>query len=131
MYIGMIIFFAYFYTAVTFNPVDVADNLRRQGGYVPGLRPGRQTADHLDRVLTRLTLGGSIYLAIVCILPTVLISEAGVPFYFGGTGLLIIVGVTLDTVAQIEGHLMTQHYDGLMGPKTTQQKGRRGSLGDK
>jgi len=129
MYIGMIIFFAYFYTAVTFNPVDVADNLRRQGGYVPGLRPGRQTADYLDRVLTRLTLGGSIYLSIVCILPTVLISAYGVPFYFGGTGLLIIVGVTLDTVAQIEGHLMTRHYDGLVGPKTGQTKGRRGTLG--
>jgi preprotein translocase subunit SecY len=129
MYIGMIIFFAYFYTAVTFNPVDVADNLRRQGGYVPGLRPGRQTADYLDRVLTRLTLGGSIYLSVVCILPTVLISAYGVPFYFGGTGLLIIVGVTLDTVAQIEGHLMTRHYDGLVGPKGGQNKGRRGTLG--
>ena len=116
MYIGMIIFFAYFYTAVTFNPVDVADNLRRQGGYVPGLRPGRQTAEYLDRVLTRLTLGGSLYLSVVCILPTVLISAYGVPFYFGGTGLLIIVGVTLDTVAQIEGHLMTRHYDGIFGP---------------
>jgi preprotein translocase subunit SecY len=129
MYIGMIIFFAYFYTAVTFNPVDVADNLRRQGGYVPGLRPGRQTADYLDRVLTRLTLGGSLYLAVVCILPTVLISAYGVPFYFGGTGLMIIVGVTLDTVAQIEGHLMTRHYDGVVGPGKGSASGRRGTLG--
>jgi preprotein translocase subunit SecY len=129
MYIGMIIFFAYFYTAVTFNPVDVADNLRRQGGYVPGLRPGRQTADYLDRVLTRLTLGGAVYLSVVCILPTVLISSYGVPFYFGGTGLLIIVGVTLDTVAQIEGHLMTRHYDGLVGPGQGPAGGRRGTLG--
>jgi preprotein translocase subunit SecY len=129
LYIGMIIFFAYFYTAVTFNPVDVADNLRRQGGYVPGLRPGRQTADYLDRVLTRLTLGGSLYLAVVCILPTVLISAYGVPFFFGGTGLLIIVGVTLDTVAQIEGHLMTRHYDGVVGPGQGPAGGRRGTLG--
>ena len=129
LYIGMIIFFAYFYTAVTFNPVDVADNLRRQGGYVPGLRPGRQTAEYLDRVLTRLTLGGSLYLSVVCILPTVLISSYGVPFYFGGTGLLIIVGVTLDTVAQIEGHLMTRHYDGVVGPGQGSAGGRRGTLG--
>ena len=131
LYIGMIIFFAYFYTAVTFNPVDVADNLRRQGGYVPGLRPGRQTAEYLDRVLTRLTLGASLYLAVVCILPTVLISSYGVPFYFGGTGLLIIVGVTLDTVAQIEGHLMTRHYDGVVGPGQGggPSGGRRGTLG--
>ena len=114
LYIGMIIFFAYFYTAVTFNPVDVADNLRRQGGYVPGLRPGRQTAEYLDRVLTRLTLGGSLYLSVVCILPTVLISSYGVPFYFGGTDLIIVSA--LDTVAQIEGHLMTRHYDGVVGP---------------
>ncbi len=131
LYIGMIIFFAYFYTAVTFNPVDVADNLRRQGGYVPGLRPGRQTADYLDRVLTRLTLGGSLYLAVICILPTVLISAYGVPFFFGGTGLLIIVGVTLDTVAQIEGHLMTRHYDGVVGPGQGSGGGRRGTLGNR
>jgi len=128
-YIGLIIFFAYFYTAVTFNPVDVADNLRRQGGYIPGVRPGKQTADYLDRVLSRLTAGGAIYLAAVCILPTILITEYGVPFYFGGTSLLIIVGVGLDTVAQIEGHLMTQHYDGIMGAKATRSRGRRKGLG--
>ncbi len=128
-YIGLIIFFAYFYTAVTFNPVDVADNLRKHGGYVPGIRPGKQTAEYLDRILTRLTAGGSIYLAAVCILPTVLISMKGLPFFFGGTGLLIVVGVSLDTVAQIEGHLLTRHYDGLMGSQSDRGRGRRKPLG--
>lgn len=127
-YVGMIVFFAYFYTAVTFNPVDVADNLRKHGGYVPGVRPGKQTADYLDRILTRLTAGGSIYLAAVCILPTVLISSYGVPFYFGGTGLMIIVAVCLDTVGQVEGHLLTRHYDGILGPKSSKVKGRRSKL---
>ena len=129
-YIGLIIFFAYFYTAVTFNPVDVADNLRKHGGYVPGVRPGRQTAEHLDWILTRLTAGGAVYLAAVCILPTILITRYGLPFYFGGTGLLIVVGVSLDTVSQIEGHLLTQHYDGLMEAKVGRSKrGRRRPLG--
>lgn len=128
-YIGMIIFFAYFYTAVTFNPVDVADNLRKHGGYVPGIRPGKQTADYLDRILTRLTAGGSVYLAAVCILPTVLISMKGLPFFFGGTGLLIVVGVSLDTVGQIEGHLLTRHYDGLMGSQSDRGHGRRKPIG--
>ena len=127
-YVAMIIFFAFFYTALTFNPVDVADNLRRQGGYVPGIRPGKQTADYLDRILNRLTTGGSIYLATVCVVPTVLVSQFGVPFYFGGTGLLIVVGVSLDTVAQIEGHLLTRHYDGLMDKKTKRVRGRRQRL---
>ncbi len=128
-YVGLIIFFAYFYTAVTFNPVDVADNLRKHGGYVPGIRPGKQTADYLDRILTRLTAGGSVYLAAVCILPTVLISMKGLPFFFGGTGLLIVVGVSLDTVGQIEGHLLTRHYDGLMGSQSDRGRGRRRPLG--
>ncbi|MCB9777356.1 MAG: preprotein translocase subunit SecY [Alphaproteobacteria bacterium] len=127
-YVVMIVFFAYFYTAVTFNPVDVADNLRKHGGYIPGVRPGKQTADYLDRILTRLTAGGSIYLASICILPTVLISNYGVPFYFGGTGLLIIVSVALDTVGQIEGHLLTRHYDGILGPKSSKVKGRRSKM---
>lgn len=127
-YVTMIVFFAYFYTAVSFNPVDVADNLRKHGGYIPGVRPGKQTADYLDHILTRLTAGGSLYLAAVCILPTLLVSNYGVPFYFGGTGLLIIVGVCLDTVGQIEGHLLTRHYDGILGPKSTKVKGRRGKL---
>ncbi len=129
-YIALIIFFAYFYTAVTFNPVDVADNLRKHGGYVPGVRPGKQTADYLDWILTRLTAGGAVYLAAVCILPTILITNYGLPFYFGGTGLLIVVGVSLDTVAQIEGHLLTRHYDGLMETKVGKgRKGRRRPLG--
>ncbi len=129
-YVGLIVFFSYFYTAVTFNPVDVADNLRKNGGYVPGVRPGKQTADYLDRILTRLTGGGSVYLAGVCILPTVLTSVYGLPFFFGGTGLLIVVGVSLDTVAQIEGHLLTQHYDGLLGSGSGRSKGRRKPLGN-
>ena len=128
-YIGLIVAFAYFYTAVTFNPVDVADNLRKHGGFVPGLRPGKQTAEYLDRILTRLTAGGAVYLAAVCILPTILITEYGLPFYFGGTGLLIVVGVSLDTVAQIEGHLLTRHYDGLMGSKAGRSRGRRKPAG--
>ena len=128
-YAALVIWFAYFYTAVTFNPVDVADNLKKQGGYIPGIRPGKQTADFIDRLLTRLTTGGAIYLAAVCILPTFLISSAHLPFYFGGTGLLILVGVSLDTVAQVEAHLMTRHYDGLMGPKGQRVKGRRRLMG--
>ena len=122
-YVILIVGFTFFYTAVTFNPVDVADNLRKSGGYVPGIRPGPQTAEYLDRVLMRLTTGGAIYLSVVCILPTILISEMGVPFYFGGTGLLIIVGVCMHTVAQIEGHLLSQHYDGTGGSNTP--RGRR------
>lgn len=128
-YIALIIAFAYFYTAVTFNPVDVADNLRKHGGFVPGIRPGKQTAEYLDRILTRLTAGGAVYLAAVCILPTILITEYGLPFYFGGTGLLIVVGVSLDTVVQIEGHLLTRHYDGLMGSKAGRSRGRRKPAG--
>ncbi len=115
-YVALIIFFAYFYTAMMFNPVDVADNLKKHGGYIPGIRPGKQTAEYIDRLLTRLTSAGAIYLAAVCILPTILITEYGVPFHFGGTGLLIVVGVSLDTVAQVEAQLLTRHYDGLQGP---------------
>lgn len=115
-YVGLIVFFAYFYTAMMFNPVDVADNLRRHQGYIPGIRPGKQTAEYIDRLLTRLTAAGALYLAAVCILPTILVTRWGVPFYFGGTGLLIVVGVSLDTVAQIEAQMLTRHYDGLQGP---------------
>ncbi len=123
-YVALIVFFAYFYTAITFNPVDVADNLKRHGGYIPGIRPGKQTADHIDWLLTRLTAGGAIYLAAVCILPTLLIAKYNVPFYFGGTGLLIVVGVSLQTVAEIEAHLLTRHYDGVMGSKPGRISGR-------
>lgn len=124
-FVGLIIFFAYFYTAMMFNPVDVADNLRKNGGYIPNIRPGKQTAEYIDRLLTRLTGAGAVYLAAVCILPTLMISEWGVPFYFGGTSLLIVVGVSLDTVAQIEAQLLTRHYDGIQGPRSSGGGGRR------
>jgi preprotein translocase subunit SecY len=125
LYVLLIVFFAYFYTAVTFNPVDVADNLKKYGGYIPGIRPGKTTADHIDHVLSRITFGGAIYIALVCVLPTLLIDKMGVPFYFGGTALLIVVGVALDTVQQIEGHLITRHYEGFTGPRGPRIRGRR------
>jgi preprotein translocase subunit SecY len=123
LYIGLIIFFCYFYTAVTFNPVDVADNMKKFGGYIPGIRPGAKTADYIDRILTRITLGGAIYIAVVCILPTILISRFNVTFFFGGTSLLIVVGVALDTMAQMETHLLTRNYEGFM--KRGRLRGRR------
>jgi preprotein translocase subunit SecY len=129
VYAILVVFFAFFYTAITFNPDDVAENLKKQGGYIPKVRPGKETAAYIDWTLMRLTAGGSVYLAAVCILPTVLISSFNVPFYFGGTGLLIIVGVSLDTVAQIEAQLATRHYDGIVGPKGSRIKGRRQRLG--
>ena len=125
IYVLFIIFFAYFYTSVTFNPVDVADNLKKYGGYIPGIRPGKSTADYIDHVLSRITFGGAIYIAAVCVLPTLLIAQFGVPFYFGGTALLIVVGVALDTVQQIEGHLITRHYEGFTGPRGPRIRGRR------
>ncbi|MFI5352408.1 MAG: preprotein translocase subunit SecY [Candidatus Binatales bacterium] len=124
VYVGLIVFFCYFYTAVTFNPVDVADNLKKNGGFIPGIRPGRFTAEYIDRVLSRITLGGAIYVSAVCILPTILIERFNVPFYFGGTALLIVVGVALDTVAQIETHLLTRNYEGFM--RRGRVKSRRG-----
>ena len=126
-YVILIVIFTFFYTAISFNPQDVADNLRRQGGYIPGIRPGKQTQEELDRILLRLTAGGATYLSAVCILPEILAGFYNVPFYFGGTGLLIIVGVCMQTVAQIEGFMLTQKYDGLSGPKK-QTKGRRKSF---
>jgi preprotein translocase subunit SecY len=114
LYIGFIFFFCYFYTAVTFNPVDVADNMKKQGGYIPGIRPGKRTADYIDRVLTRITLGGAIYVSAVCVLPSILITKFNVPFYFGGTALLIVVGVAIDTIQQIESHMLTRHYEGFL-----------------
>ena len=116
-YVALIIFFCYFYTAVTFNPVDVADNLKKYGGFIPGIRPGRFTAEYIDRVLSRITLGGAIYVSAVCVLPTILILRFNVPFYFGGTALLIVVGVALDTVAQIETHLLSRNYESFMKRK--------------
>ncbi|MFH1624886.1 MAG: preprotein translocase subunit SecY [Pseudomonadota bacterium] len=123
LYVGFIVFFCYFYTAVTFNPIDVADNMRKYGGYIPGIRPGKKTAEYIDRVLTRITFGGALYVSSVCVLPTILISRFNVPFYFGGTALLIVVGVAMDTVSQIESHLLTRHYEGFL--KKARLKGRR------
>lgn len=114
LYVAFIIFFCYFYTAVTFNPVDVADNMKKYGGYVPGIRPGKKTAAYIDKILTRLTFSGALYVSAVCVLPSVLISQFNVPFYFGGTALLIIVGVALDTAGQIETHMLTRQYEGFM-----------------
>jgi preprotein translocase subunit SecY len=115
LYTALNIFFCYFYTAVTFNAVDVADNMKKVGGYVPGIRPGKKTAEYIDNVLSRITFAGAMYISFVCVLPFFLIDYLGVSFYFGGTGLLIIVGVALDTVNQIESHLVTRHYEGFGG----------------
>lgn len=114
MYVGFIVFFCFFYTAVTFKPDDVAENMKKYGGYIPGIRPGKRTADYIDKVLTRITLGGAIYVSAVCILPTVLITRFNVPFYFGGTALLIIVGVAIDTVSQMESHMISRNYEGFL-----------------
>ncbi|PKL52396.1 MAG: preprotein translocase subunit SecY [Nitrospira bacterium HGW-Nitrospira-1] len=124
LYVSMIFFFAYFYTAIVFNPVDIADNLKKYGGYIPGIRPGQKTSEYLYHVLSRLTFVGAIYLAMVCVIPEVLITKFKVPFYFGGTSLLIAVGVALDTVSQVESHLMTRSYEGFL--KKGRIKGRRG-----
>lgn len=123
LYVALIIFFCYFYTAVTFNPVDVADNVKKQGGYIPGIRPGKATAEYIDTVLSRITFAGALYVAAVCVLPTILIGKFNVPFYFGGTSLLIVVGVGLDTASQIEAHLISRSYEGFM--KGVTLKGRR------
>jgi preprotein translocase subunit SecY len=112
IYIGLIIFFCYFYTAIMINPIDVADNIKKSGAYIPGIRPGKKTAEHIDRVLTRITLVGALYMSVVCVLPTLLAVRVGVPFYFGGTALLIVVGVGLDTIAQVEAHLVSRQYEG-------------------
>jgi preprotein translocase subunit SecY len=119
----MIIFFAYFYTAIIFNPADVADNMRKYGGFVPGIRPGKKTAEYIDRTLSRLTLVGALYLSFIVILPTYLVQFFRVPFFFGGTGLLIVVGVAMDTMQQIESHLVMRHYESFM--KKGRIKGRR------
>lgn len=114
IYVMFIFFFCFFYTAVQFNPVDVADNMKRYGGFIPGIRPGKNTAEYIDRVLTRLTLSGAIYVSAVCVLPQIMIYQLNVPFYFGGTALLIVVGVAMDTTNQIESHMLTRHYEGFM-----------------
>jgi preprotein translocase subunit SecY len=124
LYVALICFFFFFYTAIVFNPTETADNLRKYGGFIPGIRPGKNTADYLDYVLTRLTVVGAAYLSAVCILPEILISQYSVPFYFGGTSLLIVVSVTMDTVAQIHSHLLAHQYEGLI--KKAKLRGRRG-----
>ncbi len=124
LYVALICFFCFFYTAIVFNPTETADNLRKYGEFIPGIRPGKNTADYLDYVLTRLTVVGAAYLSAVCILPEILISEYSVPFYFGGTSLLIVVSVTMDTVAQIHSHLLAHQYEGLI--KKAKLRGRRG-----
>ncbi len=123
LYVGMIFFFSYFYTAIVFNPVDIADNLKKYGGYIPGIRPGQKTSEYIYKVLSRLTFCGAIYLAVVCVLPEFLIRRFNVPFYFGGTSLLIVIGVALDTVSQIESHLLTRSYEGFL--RKGRIKGRR------
>jgi preprotein translocase subunit SecY len=123
LYAGLIIFFAFFYTSIVFNPQDTADNLKKHGGFIPGYRPGQRTADYLDYLLTRLTTVGALYLAAVCVLPEILISQYAVPFYFGGTSVLIVVSVTMDTVAQIQSHLIAHQYEGLI--KKAKLRGRR------
>ncbi len=123
IYVSLIVFFAFFYTAVVFNPADTADNLKKYGGFIPGIRPGKNTAEYIDKVLTRLTVVGAAYLAVVCMLPEILISRFSVPFYFGGTSLLIVVTVTMDTVAQVQSHLLAHQYEGLI--KKSKLRGRR------
>lgn len=122
-YVAFIVFFCYFYTAVTFNPADVAENIKKHGGYIPGIRPGKETSDYLDKVLTKLTFAGAIYISVVCVLPSLMVSKFQLPFYFGGTALLIAVGVGMDTMAQVESHLITRNYEGFM--KGIRIRGRR------
>jgi preprotein translocase subunit SecY len=124
IYVSLIVFFAFFYTAIVFNPQETADNLRQYGGFIPGIRPGKNTADYLDFVLTRLTVLGAIYLSVICIIPEWLIAQYSVPFYFGGTSLLIVVTVTMDTVGQVHAHLLAHQYEGLI--KKSKLRGRRG-----
>lgn len=123
LYVALIVFFAFFYTAIVFNPTETAENLKKHGGFIPGIRPGERTAEYLDYVLSRITVVGAIYLSIVCLIPEVLISYAAVPFYFGGTSLLIVVSVTMDTVAQVQGYLLAHQYEGLI--KKSKLRGRR------
>jgi preprotein translocase subunit SecY len=123
LYGGIIIFFAYFYTAIILNPQEWADNMKKHGAFIPGIRPGKKTAEYIDRILTHITLPGAVFLAAIAILPFVLINQTGVPFFFGGTGLLIVVGVGLDTLQQIESHLLMRHYEGFL--KKGRLRGRR------
>jgi preprotein translocase subunit SecY len=123
LYVALIVFFAFFYTAIVFNPTETADNLKKHGGFIPGIRPGERTAEYIDYVLSRITVVGAAYLAIVCLIPEILIAYAAVPFYFGGTSLLIVVSVTMDTVAQVQGYLLAHQYEGLI--KRSKLRGRK------
>jgi preprotein translocase subunit SecY len=124
LYLSLIVFFAFFYTAIVFNPTETADNLKKHGGFIPGIRPGERTAEYIDYVLSRITVVGAAYLAIVCLIPEILISYASVPFYFGGTSLLIVVSVTMDTVAQVQGYLLAHQYEGLIKKSKLRGRGR-------
>jgi preprotein translocase subunit SecY len=124
IFVLLVVFFSFFYTALTFKADDVADNIKKQGGYIPGIRPGRQTADFIERVLNRITFGGAVYLAAICVVPSIVSSMMGQNFTFGGTALLIVVGVALDTVQQIEGHLISRNYEGFAGPRGPRIRGR-------
>lgn len=123
LFIGLIVFFCYFYAAITFNPVEIAENLKKNGGYIPGIRPGKKTVELIDKILTRIILIGAVYICAICVMPSVLIANFNVPFYFGGTALLIVVGVAMDTMAQLESHLISRNYEGFM--KGVRLKGRR------
>jgi preprotein translocase subunit SecY len=123
LYAALIIFFAFFYTAIVFNPTETADNLKKHGGFIPGIRPGERTAEFIDKTLSRITVLGAGYLVLICLLPELLISQAALPFYFGGTSLLIVVSVTMDTVAQVHGHLLAHQYEGLV--KKAKLRGKR------
>lgn len=126
VFVVMIVFFAFFYTSVTFQPVEVADNLKKQNAFIPGVRPGKSTADYIDRIAMRLTAAGALYVAFVCTVPSVLQTAFHVPFYFGGTSIMIVVGVALDTVQQVESYLITRHYEGLTGPSGPRIRARKG-----
>jgi preprotein translocase subunit SecY len=123
LFVSMIIFFAFFYTAIVFNPAETAENLRKMGTFIPGIRPGKSTADYLDYVLTRLTVVGALYLASICILPELILAKVHLPFYLGGTSLLIVVSVTIDTFSQVQSHLLAHQYEGLI--KKSSLKGKR------
>ena len=127
IFVALIVFFAFFYTAVVFNPEEVADNLKKHGGFVPGIRPGKRTAEYLDYVLTRLTVVGAGYLALICVLPELLIAELSVPFYFGGTSLLIVVSVTMDFITQVQSHLLAHQYGDLIEKSKLRGRGKRGA----
>ena len=125
----LIVFFTYFYTSIIFNPIDLSENLKKQGGFVPGVRPGAKTADYIDHVVTRITLPGAIFLTFIALLPIVILQMVGVPFSFGGTSLLIVVGVALDTLAQMQQHLLLRKYDGFMKKGRVRFRGRGSGIG--